>query len=324
MTQKILNTVLFVDNDPVFRNVFRSVINTSENNFLKAGNSAEAIELLNREKVDLVILDIIAPEVSGFEVLGWLKDSLFLKNTPVFAVSALEDRQGIGRALQMGAQDFMYKPITSQWDRTVISLKVKNALHLKNIQDLLEHNLKQADKLCLKDDVTSLYNYRYFRERLYEEFLRSRRYDSPMSLIVIDLDNLKSINDHFGHPIGTRVISMVGTIIQKHCRSADIPVRYGGDEFCIIAPEVDLEQAIIPAERLREEIEGLGKGLEFGDISLTASLGIATQNAVSVFKSEEDLLKSADDSCYEAKKSGRNCVYCYQKEEFVPAQSLDI
>ena len=118
------------------------------------------------------------------------------------------------------------------------------------------------------------------------------------------------------------LISMVGSIIEKQCRSTDIPVRYGGDEFCIIVPEANLEEAVILAERLRMQIEAFGDGIDFEGTPVTASIGIVTQKDAGQLENEEAFLKAADDACYEAKKTGKNLVCCYFNGDIVPAKNV--
>ena len=237
-------------------------------------------------------------------------------------MSSLNDFSRVEQALTAGAQDFICKSLAKREARVELFLKVKNLLSMKNVIDLLELNLKSAQLLTNLDDVTSLFNYRHFRERLHAEYTRSRRYHRSLSLVMIDLDNLKAINDAFGHQAGTMLISMVGGIIENQCRSTDIPVRYGGDEFCIIVPEANLEESVILAERLRLQIEAFGDGMDFDGTAVTASIGIVTQKDAGQFDNEDAFLKAADDACYEAKKIGRNLVCCHIDGKIVPAKDV--
>ena len=120
------------------------------------------------------------------------------------------------------------------------------------------------------------------------------------------------------------MLSLVGKIVEANCRTEDIPIRYGGDEFCLIAPEIEMDQALIPAERLRRAIEKLGRDPQFGNVHLTASFGIASFNGVDAFASEVELMRAADDSCYEAKRRGRNCICCYRAGKIVLVGAKDV
>lgn|GEM_PF-5810848 len=317
-----MNTILLVDDEVVSRKAFRGALKEGKYDFFEAQDGKEALSILRSKKIDLIILDIMMPDMSGFEVLDRIKNNPVCKNIPVIVASALNDFSSVEQALAAGAQDYVCKPLSKKEARIQLFLKVRNLLNMKNVIDLLEQNLKNAQRLTNLDDVTSLFNYRYFKDRLYAEHARSRRYHRPLSLIMIDLDNLKAINDEFGHQAGTMLISMVGSIIEKQCRSTDIPVRYGGDEFCIIVPEANLDESLILAERLRVQIEDFGKGIDFEATTVTASIGIVTQKDGSLFETDADLLKAADDACYEAKKTGRNQVCCSVDGNIVPAKNI--
>jgi diguanylate cyclase (GGDEF)-like protein len=317
-----VNTILLVDDDAVSRKAFRGALKQGRYGFLEAGSGQEALSIVHSRKIDLMILDIMMPEMSGFEVLDRIKDNASSKNIPVIVVSSLNDCSSIEKALTAGANDFICKPLATKESRMQLSLKVKNLIGLKNTIDLLEQHLKSAQLLTNLDDVTSLFNYRHFRERLHAEYTRSKRYHRSLSLVMIDLDNLKAINDAFGHQAGTMLISMVGGIIENQCRSTDIPVRYGGDEFCIIVPEANIEESAILAERLRLQIEAFGDGIDFDGTAVTASIGIVTQRDAGQFGNEDAFLKAADDACYEAKKMGRNQVCCHIDGKIVPAKDV--
>jgi two-component system, cell cycle response regulator len=319
---KNVNTILLVDDEAVSRKLFRTALKDGRYAFIDAQGGQEALSILRSKKIDLIVLDIMMPGMSGFEVLDRINENPAFKNIPVIVASSLNDFSSVEKALAAGAQDYVYKPFKQKEARIQFFLKVRNLLTMKNVIDFLELNLKNAQMLTSLDDVTSLFNYRYFKERLHAEFARSQRYHRPLSLIMIDLDNLKAINDEFGHPAGTLVISMIGSIIEKQCRATDIPVRYGGDEFCIIVPETNLAEAVVLAERLRSQIECFGDALDFDGTSITASIGIVTQQYADLLQHDETFLKAADDACYEAKKAGKNQVYCYIDGDFVPAKGF--
>jgi two-component system, cell cycle response regulator len=317
-----VNTILLVDDDAVSRKAFRAALKHGRYIFLEANSGQEALSLVHSRKIDLLILDIMMPEMSGYEVLDLIKENAASKNIPVIVVSSLNDCSSVEQALTAGANDYICKPLAKKESRIELSLKVKNLLSMKNVIDLLEQNLKSAQLLTNLDDVTCLFNYRHFRERLHAEYTRSKRYHRSLSLVMIDLDNLKAINDAFGHQAGTMLISMVGGIIENQCRSTDIPVRYGGDEFCIIVPEANLEESVILAERLRQQIEAFGEGIDFDGTAVTASIGIVTQKEAGQFDNEDAFLKAADDACYEAKKIGRNLVCCHIDGKIVTAKEV--
>lgn len=161
--------------------------------------------------------------------------------------------------------------------------------------------------LSITDGVTSLYNHRYFRERLEEEFERAKRYKRPLSLIMIDLDFFKKYNDTNGHPKGDELLRNIAEIFKREARKSDIVARYGGEEFVIILPETLKETSVVMAERLRKEIEStVFKGGETQPGGrVTISLGISSYDGSGTI---EEFIKRADDALYCAKKDGRNRV----------------
>lgn len=312
------NTILIADDQKNNRQILKAILSRTDYRMVEAVDGREALDILAAEKIDLVILDLMMPNIDGFEVLERMKLDQSMKQIPVIVLSALEDADSIAKALSMGAHDVLSKNIGEFDRRFKIPLKVKNLLALKNVSDLLEANLRQAEQLSILDEVTELYNYRYFKERLYEEFSRSTRYARSLTLIVFDIDNLKLCNDTYGHLTGTALLKKVGELVLNNCRSVDIPVRYGGDEFCIITPEIEMKQALVLVERLRLEISKLAQKMNLKDISTSASFGVASYKGDREFKDDQELIKVADDCCYKSKSAGKNCVFCYCKGELVP------
>ena len=173
-----------------------------------------------------------------------------------------------------------------------LSVAIENA-------DLHEEKKLQA----VTDALTGIANRRHFNETFAKEFERAKRYDEPLSLIIIDLDFLKTLNDTFGHHVGDEAIKTIGKVLSTSCRSIDLPARYGGEEFCLLLPNTDLEMAEIMAERVRKliaEVEIKGPG------NISASLGVA--NLPEHAQDPDSLFAAADQALYQAKSGGRNRV----------------
>ncbi len=161
--------------------------------------------------------------------------------------------------------------------------------------------------LSITDGLTGLANYRHYMERFETEFARSRRYDRPLSLVYLDLDNFKEYNDRHGHLRGDEALRRLAVVLQSGLRDADIPARCGGDEFAVILPETELDEAVNLAERLRILVESTWAA----EGRLTISLGVAAMSAG--MQSFEELVKNADLALYQAKQDGRNCVRGVQR-----------
>jgi len=178
---------------------------------------------------------------------------------------------------------------------------------LEALKELVAEN-RSLQELSVRDTLTGLYNPRYFRQRLRIELERVKRTEHPCSLIMIDLDKFKPVNDRYGHRVGDEVLRQVADIIQANIRAVDVPVRYGGDEFAVILPDTDLRAAAKTAERIREHLAGDTRIAEYG---VTASLGLAAQHHFESIDSES-LIDQADQSMYRAKQEGGNRLWFFE------------
>lgn len=177
-----------------------------------------------------------------------------------------------------------------------VSFSIKNAITFKRITDLVS-----------KDDLTMAYNRRFFEEYISDELERARRYNSPLSLIFLDMDGLREVNSKYGHTMGSRTLQEAAARILNAVRAIDKVVRYGGDEFCIVLPETDIEGAREVAERVKQRIAQTPFLLpETGGIELTASLGIACFPIHALTK--DDLVKRADEAMFKVKENSKNDI----------------
>ncbi|GAM09911.1 response regulator PleD [Geobacter sp. OR-1] len=162
--------------------------------------------------------------------------------------------------------------------------------------------------MALTDALTGLYNNRYFMQVFPHEMIRARRYSKPLSLIMIDVDNFKKLNDTYGHPKGDQVLANLGKILSASLRASDLSFRYGGEEFTVILPETRLEGAFLVAESLREKVfKEITPLLGQSELSVTISLGVAGYPYDAA--STDTLLSHADACLYKAKHQGKNRVY---------------
>lgn len=176
-----------------------------------------------------------------------------------------------------------------------------------DVTDLVNH-ADQLERLATTDTLTEAYNRRHFLFLAEKEWARFDRHDSPLALLMLDIDNFKAINDRFGHVVGDSVIRHVATLCREETRTSDILARLGGEEFALLLPETDLRQACIIAERLRVKVAAEPTATSDITIPFTISIGLA--QATIGTADIGDLLKAADDALYEAKRGGRNCIVC--------------
>ncbi|MBU8895999.1 diguanylate cyclase response regulator [Corallococcus sp. H22C18031201] len=318
-------TVLLVDDDPAQLAHVRDGLSPYGYTFREANNGAQALSAIRENRPDLILMDVEMPGLGGVEVCRIVKANGGEGGFGFIPVILMTARQAAGKVegLELGADDYLVKP----FDMLELGARVKSMLRLKVLQDALVEKNRELDKankelarkreellaLSRTDALTGLFNRRYFEERMNEEFLRARRYQSHLSLVMLDIDHFKRINDTFGHPFGDEVLKAVAQTARARLREVDLLARYGGEEFIALLPEAAPTDALRACERVREAIENLEVVHPRADgtrqsVRLTASLGLATVPATDL-PSAETLLRAADASLYEAKGAGRNRVH---------------
>ncbi|MBI3600804.1 MAG: diguanylate cyclase, partial [Nitrospinae bacterium] len=217
-------------------------------------------------------------------------------------------------------EDTFYEELKSQIKEATKELNKKNeALEteekktkelyqkLKEEQKIIKKTNKLLQKLSVTDGLTGLYNHRYFQKKIKEEFLRAKRYNSPLSCVMMDLDDFKNLNDTYGHQAGDIVLIEFSRILNNSVRNIDFAARYGGEEFVAILPQVDIGGAANVAERFRKNIESHNFPGSAKPLRVTASIGVASYPAGDI-QNEMELLKASDTALYRAKNTGKNRV----------------
>ncbi len=282
-----------------------------------AANGREAIRGVRTEPPDLVLLDMILPDMNGLEVLRFIKSPPGDQFIPVILLSVKSDLDSRVAGLRLGADDFLAKPYAD----AEIKARAAAMLRIKTLQDQLRGAKAQLERLSVTDGLTGLYNHLHFGKRLGEEFARSQRYSDPLSLIMLDLDHFKRVNDEHGHPFGDRVLRGTAELMTTSFRGSDICARYGGEEFAVILPNTLVQGAQVVAERFLEKVREKTYPIEGGnpaggnpvEVRVTASAGIASFPSRDV-NSPESLVKLADEALYRAKGEGRDRT-CLQQPE---------
>ena len=274
------------------------------------------------EKPDLVLLDVVLPDKDGHEICRFIKMNEAIHDIPVIMLTAKGKVEDKVKGLNIGADDYLPKP----FDEMELLARINAFLRIKRLQDALKRKHDQLEKLLRKvetmaitDIGTGLFNRRHFLVNLDKEFTRAKRYNSPLSCIMIDIDHFKKVNDTYGHLVGDSAIEEIGSLIRDNFRNLEISARYGGDEFVILLPETDLEGAEKPALRFLEQIRAHRfKGIA-DDNLITVSMGI-TAIPDSEIVSKEDLIRGADYALYKAKKADRNRVEMSTGSEVLNAE----
>ena len=290
-------SVLIVDDSPA--NV-KVLCRTLENDYqIKvASNGFEAFTIANSEDPpDLILLDVIMPEMSGFEVCSKLKQSQKTKNIPVIFVTGVSNESDETKGFNLGAVDYIAKPFSPP----IVKARVKAHLELKRSRDILE-NLSTVDAL------TGIANRRRFDEYYNGEWKRSVREATQLSLIMMDIDFFKLYNDNYGHSSGDECLKRVAKCLDGLVhRASDLLARYGGEEFVCVLPKTNLRGTVQIAEKMRKRVEKLQIEHRHSTISdyVTISLGTATYLPNKQLGAEK-LINEADKCLYSAKAEGRN------------------
>jgi diguanylate cyclase (GGDEF)-like protein len=285
-----------------------------------ASDGKEALRKVRTDPPDLVLLDMILPDMDGLEVLRIVKARPEDQYIPVIILSVKSDLDSKVTGLRIGADDFLAKPFAE----AEILARCAAMLRIKHLQERLREVQKKLEEQSATDALTGLRNRRFFDERLPEEFRRAQRYGDYLSLIMIDLDHFKDVNDRYGHPAGDAVLREAAALIRASIRDPDICARYGGEEFAVILPKTHMSGALAVAERIWREIGGKEYPLpadalfapEAGpgaprSVRITASLGLAFYPSKDI-SSPELLLRYADQALYQGKRAGRNTICLYQ------------
>jgi len=254
---------------------------------------------------DIILLDIKMPNMDGYEVCKRLKESPKTRDIPVIFITAMDDAEDEAYGMELGAVDYIIKPVKAP----VVRARVRNHLALRRAHakmaeartELARRNRK-LEHLAARDKLTNLYNRWKLDERFALEILRAERYDRPLSIIILDLDHFKTVNDTHGHPAGDLVLAETAARMQANLRKSDVLGRWGGEEFLIICPETDIDTAMKLAERLRAACETRDFPVTG---PLTASFGVATHRQG---RRAKEILLAADIAMYRAKNTGRNRV----------------
>jgi two-component system cell cycle response regulator len=280
-----------------------------------AGDGAEAVKRATTEEVDIVLLDVELPGMDGLQALRMLRSTQSQRYLPVLMLSVREDRQKRLTALRLGADDFIQKP----WDSEELIARVRRCLQVRARFDDLAVETEELHRLAVTDGLTQVHNHRFFQDRLRDEFRRAQRYDDPVSLILLDIDLFKVVNDKFGHQEGDRVLKLVAECLRKSVRDTDVLARYGGEEFAVLLPKTHLAGALTVAERVWKDVSTVRAGPSAA-AKVTASLGVSGYPNRSVVSADQ-LFRTADDALYRAKREGRNKICLFQQTSLFTAQA---
>jgi len=284
-------TILLVDDEPVNIQILAGAL--KDRFQLKVATSGEqCIKLASTDPMpDLILLDIELPEMNGYQVCENLKKNHDTASIPIIFVTAMQSMEDEEKGLLLGAVDYVTKPIRPP----ILLARIQTQIQLKLQHDALVN-------MAMHDQLTNLFNRHYLLETANHRVAKAMRNNYSISILMMDIDHFKSINDTYGHPAGDAVLKEFAHVLKQESRHEDIISRFGGEEFVVFLDECGAQTAEKIAERIRQRIEGVKPE----GIDVTISIGVAElKNGKEGFT---DLIKRADDAMYRAKKQGRNRV----------------
>lgn len=301
--------ILLIDDDPCEIRLLTAHLGQLPCDIHHTFSGAEGLSWMKQNRADLVVTDLLLPDMDGYQIIEQIRNTPRLEQTPVLAISVLSETENRVRAFNVGADDFIVKGFCG----TEFRARAERLLRMKTQMDDLRAKHREAEQRAVTDSLTALVTHGYICETLTHELNGARRAKDEHSVIFVDVDHFKAFNDKFGHAVGDEVLRRVAGVISKAVRTSDTAGRFGGEEFAISLPRTNSAEARIVAERIRKNIEAVTISVNDDDeprvLRVTASLGVATfpHDANDV----QSLLQHADEAMYAAKQTGRNNVVSF-------------
>jgi len=295
--------VLVVDDNELIRRLATTLLSKKHYTVTTARNGTHALLAVDAFKPDVILLDVMMPEMDGFECCRRLKQDEATRDIPVVMVSSNTDSFDKIKGLETGAADYVTKP----FDYGELLARVATQVKMKHLLDELENKNTRLEEMVKKDSLTNLYNHRHFHESMNIAFDECMQRSAPLSCIVCDIDHFKKINDTYGHQAGDSILQSLALLFLSRIRTGDVASRYGGEEFAFILPDTGISEAAVLAEKIRHDVACASFDVADTDISITISMGVAAVPAGPV-TTHTELIRLADDALYTAKQTGRNKV----------------
>lgn len=300
-------SVLLAEDDPISRRLFEKILVKEGFSVTPVENGRRALELFRQHFFPIVLTDWQMPEMEGPELCRAIRDEHPEGYVFIIMLTSKGTKEDIISGLGAGADDYLTKPA----HHAELVARIKSGIRILELEKSLKAAVDEIHLLSITDPLTGIYNRGYINERLPQEIGRAVRYGRDLSLLLVDIDHFKRVNDTYGHLAGDAVLKQFArTVMEATRQQVDWAGRYGGEEFLVVLPETDQAGAMVLAERLRQAIEACDPRVAGDTIPVTASIGATGfspqehRNAVTA----EDLLRQADTLLYQAKQGGRNQV----------------
>jgi two-component system, cell cycle response regulator len=295
--------ILYIeDKDADYAKIERLLQAHQQLKMIRVKSIAEAFRHMERQRFDLIFLDYLLPDGTALEFLEAVNSKGL--ETPVVVITGKGDELIASRIIQAGAYDYLPK---SKVSGKVLLRIITNAMEKAGLRREMRIAQEKLAEMSVRDELTGMYNRRYFQEALEREISGANRYGHGLTLCIIDLDNFKRVNDNRGHLTGDRVLREFSRLLDESIRKYDVGCRYGGDEFVVILPDTPLDKALCLCERFRERVKDHWFGGEDLPFHMTASIGVAARSAGDDLSGRQ-LVDLADKALYQAKRQGRDRV----------------
>ena len=302
--------VLIADDDPLCREITVTVLTGEGYDVISVENGQQVLEHVSAGGIDLVILDVVMPGINGYECCRLVKTLTRRSFLPVVLVTAHSDTESRVEGLRIGADDFIVKP----FDEREMKARISAMLRIKRQVDSVAEARERLEQIAVSDELTGLYNFRFLKTRLAEEFKRAERYQTSLACLLCDLDHFKEINDRQGHQVGDQVLAEVARRLRGGLREVDIVGRYGGDEFMLLLPATQVGGALTVAERMWRTVRQSPVRAGGRDHFMTLSVGISLFPGADI-TTRDDLIQAADRAMYQAKQEGRDRVCVFERRD---------
>lgn len=300
--------VLIVDDTPENLEIAGRVLERNGYDIYVADSGRTALELLENVTFDLILLDIMMPDMDGYETCRMIKKNQRCKEIPIIFLTAKADSESVAKGYKVGSVDYIRKPFSSE----ELLARVNNHVALKLIREELEKKNTILKEVCKEleiaastDPLTKLLNRREMIRKLEQEKVRSERTQKPFSVVLADIDFFKDINDRYGHNCGDYLLQSVSSLLGSLLRKQDSVARWGGEEFLVLLPETPATGAMVIAEKLRSSVEMERFTKDLVEMRITMTFGVATTHENEKL---DELIGRTDKAMYQGKDRGRNCT----------------
>lgn len=295
--------VLVIEDHPDQRDLLSIVLRREGYRVVTAANGIEALERLRQQPVHIALSDIMMPKMDGFELIKTIRSDPDLKNLYMILITARIQEGDRIRGLDLGADDYITKPFSF----SELLARIRVGSRVIQYQQHLEYQTQT-------DSLTGLYNRRAFEKKMTDEFERANRYGHPLSLLMLDIDNFKIINDTYGHNGGDAALVKISEVLRATTRQSDFQSRFGGEEFVLILPDTDHQRALQAAEKIMGEIRSSVFSITNAHFSLTVSIGVSS-TTIHRYANANQMIEDADHALYAAKRNGKDRAEVFQPDK---------